>query len=64
MSPAIKQLQAKYRDNPELLQNKMSVLYQKAQTNPLAGCLPLLVTIPVFIGLYRSVTNAAEAGLL
>ena len=35
-----------------------------AQVNPLAGCLPTLATIPVFIGLYRALSNVAEEGLL
>lgn len=34
------------------------------QVNPLAGCLPTLATIPVFIGLYRALSNVAEEGLL
>lgn len=34
------------------------------QINPLAGCLPTLATIPVFIGLYRALSNVAEEGLL
>jgi len=39
-------------------------LYQEAGVNPLAGCLPTLATLPVFIGLYRALTNAASDGLL
>jgi YidC/Oxa1 family membrane protein insertase len=40
------------------------MLYQQAGVNPLAGCLPTLATLPVFIGLYRALTNAASDGLL
>jgi YidC/Oxa1 family membrane protein insertase len=39
-------------------------LYQTNKVNPLAGCLPTLVTIPVFIGLYRALSNVADEGLL
>lgn len=39
-------------------------LYKEAGVNPLAGCLPTLATIPVFIGLYRALSNAADDGLL
>lgn len=39
-------------------------LYKQAGINPLAGCLPTLATIPVFIGLYRALTRAADEGLL
>jgi len=37
---------------------------QQAGVNPLAGCLPTLVTLPVWIGLYRALSNAADDGLL
>jgi membrane protein insertase Oxa1/YidC/SpoIIIJ len=40
-----------------------SALYEEAGVNPAAGCLPALATIPIFIGLYSSLTNAANAGL-
>lgn len=39
-------------------------LYEKAEVNPYAGCLPSIATIPVFIGLYRSLTQVAKEGLL
>jgi YidC/Oxa1 family membrane protein insertase len=39
-------------------------LYQTAGVNPLAGCLPTIATIPVFIGLYRALSNVADEGLL
>ena len=35
-------------------------LYQVAEVNPLAGCLPTFVSLPIYIGLYRSLTNAAD----
>lgn len=43
-----------------LLQLETARLYQQAGVNPLAGCLPTLATIPVFIGLYRALTLAAQ----
>ena len=39
-------------------------LYQEAKVNPLAGCLPTLITLPVWIGLYRALSNVADEGLL
>jgi membrane protein insertase Oxa1/YidC/SpoIIIJ len=39
-------------------------LYKDAGVNPLAGCLPTLVTLPVWIGLYRALSNVADEGLL
>ena len=44
------------------VQNQMiALLYQETEVNPLAGCLPALLQIPVFISLYRSFTNLAMA---
>lgn len=56
--------QAKYADDPETLQLETARMYKDAGVNPLAGCLPTLATIPVFIGLYNALSNAAKAGLL
>lgn len=64
IQPKIKAIQEQHRDNPEVMNQLMSQLYQESKTNPLAGCLPIFATIPVFIGLYRSITEAAKEGLL
>lgn len=56
--------QARYANDQERLQAETAKLYQQAGVNPLAGCLPSLATLPVFIGLYRALTNAASDGLL
>lgn len=60
----MKELQAKYANDTEKLQLETARLYQTNKVNPLAGCLPTLVTIPVFIGLYRALSNVADEGLL
>lgn len=64
MQPAIKELQAKYQSNPEVMNQKISEFYQTNEINPLAGCLPSLVQIPVFIGLYRAVLDLAKDNYL
>jgi YidC/Oxa1 family membrane protein insertase len=64
MQPEIKKLQAKYQSNPEVMNQKIAEFYQTNEINPLAGCLPSLVQIPVFIGLYRSVLNLAKENKL
>eukprot|EP00878_Enallax_costatus_P013245 GHUV01013847.1.p1 GENE.GHUV01013847.1~~GHUV01013847.1.p1 ORF type:complete len:328 (+),score=122.55 GHUV01013847.1:184-1167(+) len=64
VAPRVKELQAKYANEPEKLQVETAQLYKSAGINPLAGCLPTLATIPVFIGLYRALTKAADDGLL
>lgn len=64
LQPRVKELQAKYANDQERLQIETAKLYQNAGVNPLAGCLPLFATIPVFIGLYRALSNVANEGLL
>lgn len=46
------------------VQVQVAKLYQDAKVNPLAGCLPTLITLPVWIGLYRALSNVADEGLL
>ncbi|KAG1662589.1 hypothetical protein FOA52_002986 [Chlamydomonas sp. UWO 241] len=63
LQPRVKELQARYAAEPETLQVETARLYKVAGVNPLAGCLPTLATIPVFIGLYKALSNAADQGL-
>lgn len=51
LQPRVKELQAKYANDTQTLQLETARLYKSAGVNPLAGCLPTLATIPVFIGL-------------
>jgi YidC/Oxa1 family membrane protein insertase len=64
MQPAIKELQAKYQSNPEVMNQKIAEFYKEKEINPLAGCIPSIVQIPVFIGLYRSVLTLAKENRL
>jgi len=64
LQPTIKAVQAKYQSNPEVMNQKISEIYQTNEVNPLAGCIPSIVQIPVFIGLYRSVLNLAKENAL
>lgn len=57
-------MQAKFASNPELMNREMSQLYSENDVNPLAGCLPSLVQIPIFIGLYRALLKLAQDDLL
>lgn len=52
IAPKLKKLQEKHKDNPQLLQQKMMQLYQEAGVNPLAGCLPMLIQMPILMALY------------
>jgi YidC/Oxa1 family membrane protein insertase len=51
--PEIKKLQAKYKNDRAKLNEEMMKFYQENKINPLSGCLPLLVQMPVFLALYR-----------
>ncbi|KAI5084324.1 hypothetical protein GOP47_0000493 [Adiantum capillus-veneris] len=64
LSPKIKAIQQRYAGNQEQIQLETARLYKQAGVNPLAGCLPTLATIPVWIGLYRALSNVANEGLL
>lgn len=64
LQPQIKAIQERYAGDQERLQLETARLYKLAGINPLAGCLPTLATIPVWIGLYRALSNVADEGLL
>ncbi|MCA3761602.1 MAG: membrane protein insertase YidC [Cutibacterium sp.] len=52
LRPEIQRIQRQYRDNPQLRNQEMMKLYQERKVNPLGGCLPLLVQMPIFIGIF------------
>lgn len=53
VQPKLKALQEKYKDDKPKLQQEMMALYQKEKINPMAGCLPIFLQIPVFYALYK-----------
>ncbi|MEV4348732.1 membrane protein insertase YidC [Actinoplanes sp. NPDC049596] len=53
LAPKIKELQEKHKDEPQKLQAAMMELYRAEKANPLMGCLPMLIQIPVFLGLFH-----------
>lgn len=52
IQPKIKDIQAKYKNNPQKLQEETMKLYKQEGVNPLGGCLPLLLQWPILIALY------------
>lgn len=52
-TPKIKEIQTKYADNPEKKQEELMKYYSEHKVNPLAGCLPMLLQMPIFIALYQ-----------
>jgi YidC/Oxa1 family membrane protein insertase len=62
LQPKIKELQKKHgKDRAKVTEETMK-LYQEYQINPAAGCLPMLIQIPVFFGLYYAVRNYSHGG--
>ena len=63
LQPKMKKLQEKYKDNPQMFQQKMAELYQNAGVNPLAGCLPMLIQMPILMGMYYALFNFDYGGV-
>jgi len=59
IQPKMKKIQEKYKNNPQMLQQKTGELFREAGVNPLAGCLPLLVQMPILMGMYYALFNLA-----
>jgi len=53
LQPAVQALQGRFGEDKMRLQQEMMILYKKEKVNPLSGCLPVLVQIPVFFALYK-----------
>ncbi len=60
MQPEMKALQERYRDDPQRLNQELIMLYAKYKVNPLSGCLPLLLQLPVIFALYPLLLNTYE----
>lgn len=55
IQPELQKIQKKYKDTPEKVQQETMRLFQENKVNPMAGCLPLIVQMPIFIALYNSI---------
>lgn len=64
LAPRQQQLQKWFGENQQALALETSALYQENQVNPLAGCLPSLAQIPIFIGLYRAIIGLSKDQVL
>lgn len=60
VQPQMEELRKKYKEDPAKQQQELLALYQREKVNPLAGCLPLLLQIPVFYALYKVLTVTIE----
>ncbi|RKX88617.1 MAG: membrane protein insertase YidC, partial [Spirochaetes bacterium] len=52
LTPKINELKEKYKDNPTKMNTEMQALYKKENVNPMGGCLPMLLQMPIFFALY------------
>ena len=60
IQPKIAQVREKYKDDREKLNQELMMLYRTYKVNPLGGCLPMVLQIPVFFALYRMLYGALE----
>ena len=60
IQPKMKALQERYKDDKEKLQQETMALYKNEKVNPLAGCLPIFLQIPIFFALYKVLILAIE----
>ena len=60
LQPKMKELQAKYKENPQKLNAEMAALYKREGVSPLGGCLPLLLQLPIFFALYNLLNSHFE----
>ena len=57
LQPKMKLIQERYKNDPQMAQKKMMEFYKEHKFNPMAGCLPLLIQMPVFILLYTALIS-------
>jgi YidC/Oxa1 family membrane protein insertase len=60
IQPVIKDIQARYKDDPKRLQIEMLNIYRSKKVNPLGGCLPMLLQLPIFWAFFTMLRNAYE----
>jgi len=60
LQPQVKGIQEKYKDDPQKMNQKMMELWKQNKVNPAAGCLPMLIQLPIFFGFYRMLQSAIE----
>ncbi len=60
LQPQVKVIQEKYKDEPQKMNQKMMELWKQNKVNPAAGCLPMLIQLPIFFGFYRMLQTAIE----
>lgn len=62
LQPKIKELQKKHAKDRQRLTQETMALYQQYHVNPMAGCLPMILQIPIFLGVYRAILHLSQGG--
>jgi YidC/Oxa1 family membrane protein insertase len=60
VNPRIQELNVRYKDNPQQKQQEIMKVYREEKVNPLGGCLPIFIQMPIFIALFTVLTSSAE----
>ncbi len=60
IQPHIQALKEKLKDNPKKMQKEMMELYKEHKVNPMGGCLPMLIQLPIFVALFSTLRTAIE----
>ncbi len=60
LQPRLNEIKEKYKKDPQKMQKEMMEIYKKQKINPMGGCLPILLQIPVFFALYKVLMIAIE----
>lgn len=64
IQPEIKRIQEEFKDQPEKLQKEILRVWRENKANPLGGCLPLLIQLPFFFGIFQTINGAAFKAIL
>ncbi|TXH50235.1 MAG: membrane protein insertase YidC, partial [Cellvibrionales bacterium] len=60
VTPRITEMRERLKDNPQQMQMEMMKIYREEKVNPIGGCLPMLIQIPIFMGLYWVILSSVE----
>ncbi len=60
LQPEMKRLQEKYKSDPKQLQTAMMQLYKENGVNPMSGCFPMLIQMPIFIAFFKALSTSVE----
>ncbi len=60
LAPKMQELKEKYKDDPTRMNQEVMKLYKEHGVNPVGGCLPMMIQIPIFFGLFSMLGQAAE----